>query len=250
MKATGTECFSDLLSKLDELDKENNQEYKRRNDRAIVALMTLYKGHYPRRRKITPERVCDDLPEESEAIIQKHKAEYDEWIAKHREKIKNVKEQLQVLANKVELKPSEKVWTLYYTARSTHYGSVGFSCVQYAKSVSDAKVDKATKYGIPAHVVTISKPRKEQPYYASKGWVVPDVRFQVWVALDEVGCAILERKEDVSLREWVRLCWKRGVNPRVYAPMLPAGYEDKHDLDYFGNDLTSKGGQKHENVQM
>lgn len=40
-----------------------------------------------------------------------------------------------------------------------------------------------------------------------------------------------------TIREQVKMCWGRGINPRVYCPFLPHGYEGKVGLDFFGNDL-------------
>ena len=39
------------------------------------------------------------------------------------------------------------------------------------------------------------------------------------------------------LREQVRRSWARGVNPRVFNPFLPHGYEEQEGIDYFGRDL-------------
>lgn len=41
----------------------------------------------------------------------------------------------------------------------------------------------------------------------------------------------------LPLKEWVRRCWKKGVNPRVYNPYLPHGFEEANGLDYFGNEV-------------
>jgi hypothetical protein len=38
-------------------------------------------------------------------------------------------------------------------------------------------------------------------------------------------------------KEWVRRCWKKGVNPRVFNPYLPHGFEEANGLDYFGNEV-------------
>jgi len=48
------------------------------------------------------------------------------------------------------------------------------------------------------------------------------------------------RRPGPTLREQVRLCWKRGVNPRVYSPFLPHGYEQSVGLDYFGGETEPR----------
>jgi hypothetical protein len=69
--------------------------------------------------------------------------------------------------------------------------------------------------------------------------------FRVMAYTDQTGVEIIKRRPGVTLREWVRRCWKKGINPRVLNPYLPAGYEEKHGLDYWGNDLraTSDAGK-------
>jgi hypothetical protein len=52
----------------------------------------------------------------------------------------------------------------------------------------------------------------------------------------EVDGEVLKRLPGVPFREWVRLCWKLGVNPRVFNPYLPHGYEEREGLDFFGGD--------------
>lgn len=48
------------------------------------------------------------------------------------------------------------------------------------------------------------------------------------------------KRTPLALKEWVRRCWKKGVNPRVYNPYLPHEFEQTNGLDYFGNE-TKKG---------
>ena len=45
------------------------------------------------------------------------------------------------------------------------------------------------------------------------------------------------KPDEQSLREWVRQCWERGVNPRVSMPFLPQSFEEENGLDFFGGDL-------------
>jgi hypothetical protein len=58
----------------------------------------------------------------------------------------------------------------------------------------------------------------------------------VWAYVEdtEVDLAILNA-HPMPLDEFVRLCWKHTVQPRVYLPFLPYDFEAKHGLDYQGN---------------
>lgn len=42
------------------------------------------------------------------------------------------------------------------------------------------------------------------------------------------------KRKGVDMVELVRLCWSKGLNPRVYFPYLPHGFEERHGLDFFG----------------
>ena len=44
------------------------------------------------------------------------------------------------------------------------------------------------------------------------------------------------------MRETVRLAWKLGLNPRVYFPFLPHGFEEANGLDYFGGETKRTTG--------
>jgi hypothetical protein len=39
-------------------------------------------------------------------------------------------------------------------------------------------------------------------------------------------------------RFFVKECWARGVNPRVYVPFLEQGFEKANGLDFFGHDVS------------
>lgn len=60
----------------------------------------------------------------------------------------------------------------------------------------------------------------------------------VWVKVAEaLDAEILRRSAYLSMRDWVRLCWKFGCQPRVFNPYLPHDFEAKNGLDYFGNEV-------------
>lgn len=89
--------------------------------------------------------------------------------------------------------------------------------------------------------------------------VAPEIRLEIvdsaagwdlvaWVA-SEADVALLKRLPGFSFREQVRWCWANGMQPRVFNPFLPHGYEEREGLDYFGHDLRAeacpKCGEKH-----
>lgn len=88
---------------------------------------------------------------------------------------------------------------------------------KYALASARGYLDQAELYGLEGHVE-----------------VTDSGGIDVFVNCDADTWEVVKAKPGVSLKEWVRLCWKRGVNPRVFNPYLPHGFEEKNGLDFFG----------------
>lgn len=99
----------------------------------------------------------------------------------------------------------------------------------YAKGSALMLLDVAELAGVKGRVEEYSAPVSER--YVSTGW-----RVLVEVA-EDLDLLILAKMPGPPLREQVRRCWARGVNPRVYNPFLPHGYEERVGLDYFGGEV-------------
>lgn len=121
---------------------------------------------------------------------------------------------------------------------SSSYASQGFSAEQYAKGSAEMIADRLRLAGIPCVVERYS------PADALTGPRVSTsarflVRAAVWCDVDVELC---EHLPAPSLRQQVALSWQRGLNPRVFNPFLPHGYEQSVGLDYQGRDVApSKG---------
>lgn len=124
-------------------------------------------------------------------------------------------------------------WEKLDSVSATAYRSVGYGCDRYARAAAEDVAAAATRHGVETIVQEV---RREVP-----GDLTPFDRFEVWVRVaDTRDLQLLRDKPDETpVREWVRMCWKRGVNPRVYNPFLPHGYEEKHGLDFFGGERES-----------
>lgn len=59
-------------------------------------------------------------------------------------------------------------------------------------------------------------------------------RIKAHVGEDSLAFDVIKRLPPPPLVEFVRKCWGKGVNPRVYYPGLDTGFESEHGLDYFG----------------
>lgn len=114
--------------------------------------------------------------------------------------------------------------TLWRSVYSGAYLSQGFGADAYAKGSAEMALMEARAHGFTGDV---SKDDR------SGDWVV-------YLRATPLALAILNRKPSMPMREWVRLCWKSGLNPRVFNPFLPAGYEERVGLDYFGNETRKQ----------
>lgn len=106
---------------------------------------------------------------------------------------------------------------------STHYKSTwssqGWGDVTYARNAAQNEVDRVEHNG-----------------YAGVIRECTGGQFEILVNVETLdGWTILKKKPGPSLAEWLRRCWKRGVNPRVYSPFLPHGLEEKLGIDFQGN---------------
>lgn len=133
-----------------------------------------------------------------------------------------LRKQLQMLA--VNLVP--RAGDQWHTVRSFYagaYSSQGSSADRYAEQRALLDVAHVGPFGIEVRATH------------SNG----SVHAQAKVA-SEVDARIIEYLPRIELVTFVQLCWKRGVNPRVYYPMLPHGFEEKNGLDFFGGWLKAK----------
>jgi hypothetical protein len=115
----------------------------------------------------------------------------------------------------------------------------------YNRGSAEAYADVARMAGVPVHVVALCywspdcggwRQDKYGRQQVNEGTYAAVVR-----VVSDLDVEVLQRRPGPSLVEWVRLCWKRGRNPRVYNPWLPHGFEDAHGLDYFGNYKAGHG---------
>ena len=143
---------------------------------------------------------------------------------------KELETALDRMAQEEVVRASDCVYTLYASTGTWVYSSQGFGALTYAANAAQMQADKLRYYDIPTHIQKISRDRDQ--------WGIEHADFNIWAQADSRTCEVIRRKNSLPLREWVKLCWKRGVNPRVYQPFLPSGYEESVGLDYFGNDRS------------
>lgn len=127
----------------------------------------------------------------------------------------------------------EGEWHHLDSRRAGDYRSQGYGALHYAEGSVQLVADVARAEGFVDGVDLVVLTSTTGGEYSD------DVVLAAVRVADAVDAEILRRCPPPSLREQVRLCWKRGVNPRVLNPFLPHGYEEKAGLDYFGRDLRA-----------
>jgi hypothetical protein len=113
---------------------------------------------------------------------------------------------------------------LLYTCSSCDHLSQGFGAAKYAHGDALTKVDAIETAGLTARIEDEDQGISYQIHHHV---------YRVYGCLDAASLDQIARRP-VDLVERVRLCWKRGTNPRVSMPFLPHGFEEKHGLDFFG----------------
>lgn len=140
--------------------------------------------------------------------------------------------QLKRLAPKVPL-TSGPDWNLVETVHGSNYHTQGFGADRYAEGRAKLLALPYKVAGIPVRVRQEDLPRPKNP----GRFYVHTSKFHVEAQTDSVIIDVMSRRPMLTLKEQIKMCWKIGVNPRVYNPWLPHGLEAKLGLDYFGNEL-------------
>jgi hypothetical protein len=132
---------------------------------------------------------------------------------------------LTALAERIPIYSRPGIWTEAYRVPAANYRSQGFGADKCSWCAADFYLEEFRRQDYPNRV------RQEGEGSAA-----------VWIAEVELEPAGLEivrcRPGQLPLREWVRLCWKHGCQPRVFYPWLPADFEAENGLDYFGGETS------------
>lgn len=184
----------------------------------------------PRTENLTVPRCLSILGEQADVIRAPFQARADEEMAQHTALTKGIKLYLEALAENAEIRrgPMRKYEWIY----GTH--TQGFGNQRYNRASAESYCDHLRHYGVECEV----RGDDQQPPKDCRDKSCWSPMYEVWAGLaSEVDVQILKLRPGPSLRDWLRACWKRGVNPRVYNPYLPVGLEEKLGLDYFGNEV-------------
>lgn len=122
------------------------------------------------------------------------------------------------------------------TVGCAEYRSQGFGAAHYARGRAQRDVDALLAAGIDAFVAEVSpiwaRPRPSGgPSCLTPAPAIDMVVNARCMRLDLLAARL---REPVDMAELVRRCWARGVNPRVYWPLLEHDFEARHGIDHQG----------------
>jgi len=231
------EAYAALVAELVALGEERTRAERETQagfDAALIAAATPPKGKPPKDVDAAFKKLTED----------RRKAIRAEWVAKADEvyqRFKTARESLEAdlrdLAEHVPLRAgAHRVSVADYwssTHRSTGRGA------DYARAGATIAAEGLKGRGVEVSVESYQYEEFDQERMRFARETGPDGFRVVALVEAEVDGEVLKRLPGVPLREWVRLCWKLGANPRVYNPYLPHGYEEKNGLDFFGNELRA-----------
>lgn len=196
----------------------------------------LFKKHYPRKRKVNWCLVSGT--EEGKKLEEKYTRLAKDFHERYRKRKKLTEEKLCSLAREIEVTPSSDRYTYVDCISSSDYHTQTNEH-KYASEHAQRIADKFERYDIPSYVRQVVR-SKGRDILRHKYTII---NYEIWAQIDETGIEIINRKPGLSLKEWMKQCWGRGVNPRVMNPFIPAGLENKLGIDYFGRDIK-KGEEK------
>lgn len=152
-----------------------------------------------------------------------------------------MRDELTEIANRYETDPSDiiedrRFWFPARRVSNGDYYSQGFGAAKYAKNAAEYEADKFRALGIPVEVEVREWSYNDRQWGKSTpGNINLHTTFTVMVGCSE-DLAYMIMQRSVDLRDMIQGYLKRGVNPRVYLPFLPADIEERLGLDAFGND--------------
>lgn len=217
--------FADTFNQLTKHQKAFPIFVEKFTNRMQRERLLAYKKKFPKRKSILEKAIQFDV-NNNNIIYSRYSNMSNIWYDRYSTKKKDLKERLKELATKCTKEdiPITEEFQLMETVWESTYRSQGFGARKYAQMNAENMADHARYYEIPVEVRQSEK----------KLTNVTLCDFGIWAKTTREGWELIRHLPGPSTKEWVRMCWKRGVNPRVYNPFLPYGYEEQNGLDYFG----------------
>lgn len=221
------EIYNLLKQKIDELREHSidQRAITKLNEKMLGVLEFRYKRNN-RDKKYTEKDAWEWLGEGREEFLKKFKDEYNVIYKSYKDKRDSLQLEIDNLSDMLVLSPSKEKKSTFGIYYESSYLTQGMGAYHYAYNRAKiACVECSIYYKIKPLLKTVLKKGNHS------------TEFHIIVNLDDVETYALNRKilnKGFDLKEMIRQCWKRGVNPRVLFPGLRHGLEEELGLDYFG----------------
>lgn len=190
----------------EEIIGEAKEKYPRRKIDTLSKAVTLLGYDYVQSKKIPYQNIQNEVSSQCKQALEA------------------IEPLIKDLANRAEIEHSE-VPLCFQTVHESLYLSQGFGAKTYAEGHAKQAKIHVESQGVRAEVVVEGTSSRGGGVFKCMAYVKEDVDLE-----------IIRLRDTVTLREWIKACWKMGTNPRVYQPFLPVGLEEKLGIDYFGGD--------------
>lgn len=223
------EAFSVLEARLGELKSRAPLEALQAKFEAEVrsAYLPMLKGK--KGKNFTLDAAREAMGQAYFDILGRYEAEAEQLHSLRASATEEVERQLDELAERIpvtsdgaDFRQAEVVCNMDYGSQTNSDG--------YARASAEMKAIHYRHAGLEAEVRRTLQRDKfpDDPFFARSSVSY----YEVWVRGSAQDVAVAKRKAGPSLVEMVQWCWKTGVNPRVFAPYLPHGFEERHGIRY------------------
>ena len=125
------------------------------------------------------------------------------------------------------------MWEISENSFSTQTNSSG-----YSRGLAEWTAHQLRAQGIEAEVREHIEPPPFKEILGRRCVGIP--YFQVWAKTPPIGYKQFQHRPCLPLRDFVQFMWRRSLNPRVYNPHIPHGFEEKAGLNFYGEDVAPK----------
>lgn len=162
-----------------------------------------------------------------DAFLKPYQDRANEAYQNVKQQKESLNKQLEQLTQEIQIYNSPTDVTVYSTHCESSYLTQGYGARIYAQGQAEMDAAKCYMIGINSGVVI-----REDEY--NKREMIFDCRVTTTALETEV---LRYKVGQLSIRDCLKLCLQRCLNPRVYWPMLPWGLEEKLGLGMRGEDL-------------
>lgn len=228
-----SEEFAAAFAELEQMKERHGEAYVALQEEWKETLRAEFRRHFPKRR--VPQaypKLCEATPDAG-LLFAWFKGRSDTLYEANKVEEEAMEARLKEIAVRSAIPPTPDLH-MHETRSSGHYSSQGWGAAKYARESIQMEADEAIANGLIAEVRETRRERYSDGYGGGER-----VDYGLFVNTTKLGWEMTKRKPAVSLRDWIKSCWKRGVNPRVFNPFLPHGIEEKLGVSYFGDDIKA-----------